>query len=164
MTGIILAVFLGWAGAYRFYKRQFGMGILYLFTVGLFCMGWIVDIIDAVKNKDVDFSKVEEYKKDFKSSSKSDDYWYFDDKYYEECQKWDERIDNIDVCSDNADKNVAAYKKKIELANEFKSFCESKRGGSEYWNKEYSNYISNIEEELSNYMKDGYQIDKEYEF
>lgn len=47
MTGIILAVFLGWAGGYQFYKNRTGLGILYLFTFGLFGIGWIIDVISA---------------------------------------------------------------------------------------------------------------------
>lgn len=39
-----LAVFLGWCGAHKFYEGKAGMGILYLFTGGLFCIGWIIDI------------------------------------------------------------------------------------------------------------------------
>lgn len=49
MTGIIVAVLLGWLGGYRFYKKQYGLGVLYLLTFGLFCIGWIVDIIVAIK-------------------------------------------------------------------------------------------------------------------
>lgn len=42
---IIIAVFLGWAGGYRFCRRQYLLGLLYLFTFGLFGFGWIFDII-----------------------------------------------------------------------------------------------------------------------
>ncbi len=49
MTGILLAIFLGWAGGYRFYKKQYGMGILYLCTFGLFYVGWVIDIVKSVK-------------------------------------------------------------------------------------------------------------------
>lgn len=47
-TGMLLAIFLGWCGGYRFYKRQLGFGILYLCTFGLFGIGWIVDILSAI--------------------------------------------------------------------------------------------------------------------
>lgn len=30
---------------HKFYEGKFGMGIVYLFTVGLFGIGWIIDII-----------------------------------------------------------------------------------------------------------------------
>lgn len=40
-----LCVFLGYFGAHKFYEGKTGMGILYLFTAGLFGIGWIVDCI-----------------------------------------------------------------------------------------------------------------------
>lgn len=41
----LLCLFLGGFGAHKFYEGRIGMGILYLLTGGLFCIGWIVDII-----------------------------------------------------------------------------------------------------------------------
>ncbi len=52
---VIIAIFLGWLGGYRFYKKQYVLGIIYLFTCGLFGIGWIVDIIQScrpIKNTD----------------------------------------------------------------------------------------------------------------
>lgn len=49
MTGLLLAIFLGWAGGYRFYKKQIGLGILYLLTGGIFFIGWFVDIFLAIR-------------------------------------------------------------------------------------------------------------------
>ena len=49
MEKIVIAALLGWAGGYRFYKKQYSIGVLYLFTVGLFGIGWILDIISAVR-------------------------------------------------------------------------------------------------------------------
>ena len=49
MTGMLIAIFLGWAGGYRFYKKQTGLGILYLLTFGLFGIGWLVDIYQAIR-------------------------------------------------------------------------------------------------------------------
>lgn len=40
-----LAFFLGAFGVHKFYEGKVGMGILYFFTMGLFGIGWIVDII-----------------------------------------------------------------------------------------------------------------------
>ena len=40
-----LCLFLGFIGAHKFYEGKTGMGILYLFTVGLFSIGMIVDLI-----------------------------------------------------------------------------------------------------------------------
>lgn len=48
MKGILIAVFLGVFGGYRFYKGQKGLGFLYLFTGGLCLIGWAVDILQAV--------------------------------------------------------------------------------------------------------------------
>lgn len=50
MKGVIIAVFLGGVGGYQFYQGNTKRGILYLFTGGLFAIGWILDIIDACKN------------------------------------------------------------------------------------------------------------------
>ena len=50
MTGMLIAIFLGWAGGYRFYKKQFGLGVLYFFTFGIFCIGWFADIFIAIRD------------------------------------------------------------------------------------------------------------------
>lgn len=39
-----LCLFLGMFGAHKFYEGKIGLGILYLCTVGLCGIGWIVDI------------------------------------------------------------------------------------------------------------------------
>lgn len=49
MTGLLIAICFGWMGGYRFYKKQTGMGVLYLCTGGLACIGWIYDIYAAYK-------------------------------------------------------------------------------------------------------------------
>lgn len=38
-----LCWFLGYLGAHKFYEGKIGMGILYLFTLGLFGIGWFID-------------------------------------------------------------------------------------------------------------------------
>ena len=40
-----LCFFLGWVGAHKFYEGKAGMGILYIFTCGLFGIGILVDLI-----------------------------------------------------------------------------------------------------------------------
>lgn len=40
-----LCLFLGFFGAHKFYEGKAGIGILYLFTVGLFGIGWLIDCI-----------------------------------------------------------------------------------------------------------------------
>lgn len=44
-TAFFLCLFLGCFGAHKFYEGRIGAGILYLFTVGLFGIGWFVDCI-----------------------------------------------------------------------------------------------------------------------
>ena len=44
-VAFFLCLFLGYFGAHKFYEGKSSMGILYLCTVGLFGIGWFVDII-----------------------------------------------------------------------------------------------------------------------
>lgn len=44
-VAFLLCFFLGGFGAHKFYEGKIGMGILYLFTGGLFGIGWLVDWI-----------------------------------------------------------------------------------------------------------------------
>lgn len=44
-VALCLCIFLGYFGAHKFYEGKTGMGILYIFTFGLFGIGWIIDII-----------------------------------------------------------------------------------------------------------------------
>lgn len=44
-VAFLLCLFLGFFGAHKFYEGKVGMGILYLFTGGLFAIGWFVDLI-----------------------------------------------------------------------------------------------------------------------
>lgn len=49
MGGLMIAIFTGWLGGYRFYKKQPIWGIIYLVSFGLLGIGWIFDIISAYK-------------------------------------------------------------------------------------------------------------------
>lgn len=44
-VSFFLCLFLGWLGAHKFYDGKIGMGLLYMFTLGLFVIGWFIDII-----------------------------------------------------------------------------------------------------------------------
>ncbi len=44
-VAVLLCAFLGYFGAHKFYEGKMGMGILYLFTGGLFGIGAIIDFI-----------------------------------------------------------------------------------------------------------------------
>jgi hypothetical protein len=45
MTAFILCLFFGGLGIHKFYEKKIVLGILYLFTFGLFGIGWLVDTI-----------------------------------------------------------------------------------------------------------------------
>ena len=45
MINLIVTIFLGPLGVHKFMQKKTGMGFLYLFTFGLFGIGWIVDIV-----------------------------------------------------------------------------------------------------------------------
>lgn len=47
---LLLCIFFGWAGAHKFYIGKNGDGFLYLFTFGLFGIGWLGDTI-AILNE-----------------------------------------------------------------------------------------------------------------
>ena len=44
-VALLLCWFLGFFGAHKFYEGKTGMGILYLFTGGLFGIGWLIDCV-----------------------------------------------------------------------------------------------------------------------
>ena len=44
-VALCLCIFLGFLGAHKFYEGKIGMGILYLFTMGLFGIGCFLDFI-----------------------------------------------------------------------------------------------------------------------
>ena len=46
----IIVFFFGALGVHKFMKKEIGMGILYLFTGGIFGIGWIIDVIRALTN------------------------------------------------------------------------------------------------------------------
>ena len=50
MTELLLCLFLGWAGAHKFYRKKKGMGVLYLLTFGLCLIGWWGDAIQMIIN------------------------------------------------------------------------------------------------------------------
>lgn len=51
-TRIFITIFFGWFGLHKYLDKKIGMGILYTFTCGLFCIGWIYDIVISIVKAD----------------------------------------------------------------------------------------------------------------
>lgn len=51
---LAICYFLGIFGGHYFYVGRAGKGILYLFTGGLFCIGWLIDLISIATGKFTD--------------------------------------------------------------------------------------------------------------
>ena len=47
MSDFIITLLLGWLGVHKFMQKKYGLGVLYLCTLGLFGIGWIIDTILA---------------------------------------------------------------------------------------------------------------------
>lgn len=48
MGNFFLTLWLGWLGIHRFIKKDYKMGLVYLFTFGIFGIGWIIDVIKSI--------------------------------------------------------------------------------------------------------------------
>ena len=48
LTALLLCIFLGWLGLHRFYLERYKTGLVWLFSFGLFYIGWIADIFGIV--------------------------------------------------------------------------------------------------------------------
>lgn len=47
---VLVVVFLGTLGIHKFIERKYGIGILYLCTLGIFGIGWLVDVVKSVRS------------------------------------------------------------------------------------------------------------------
>ena len=44
LVAFLLCLFLGYLGVHRFYAGKIGTGLIYFFTGGFFCIGWLIDL------------------------------------------------------------------------------------------------------------------------
>ena len=51
-VAFFLCLFFGYFGAHKFYEGQIGMGVLYLFTGGLFGFGWFFNTLSLLGKTD----------------------------------------------------------------------------------------------------------------
>lgn len=47
MNEFIITLLFGWLGVHKFMQKKYGLGILYVCTLGLFGVGWLIDTIMA---------------------------------------------------------------------------------------------------------------------
>ena len=45
LVEFLITLFAGTLGVHKFMKGQIGMGVLYLFTFGIFGIGWFIDVV-----------------------------------------------------------------------------------------------------------------------
>ncbi len=47
MNEFLITLFFGWLGIHKFMQKKIGIGVVYLFTYGLFGIGWLYDVITS---------------------------------------------------------------------------------------------------------------------
>ncbi len=73
-TAALLALFLGWFGIHRFYLRQPGLGIVYIFLAFVFFISGILGVIDAIVLLAMDQAEFDRRYNDRQTSGEYDRY------------------------------------------------------------------------------------------
>lgn len=81
----------------------------------------------------------------------------FEDENEKELMRWEQKLDKVRNY-ENPNRKLKAYEKRVELAKDFKFFCELNGEGGELWyQKYYSNDIRDAELELLDYEENDYE-------
>lgn len=54
LVALLLCLFLGVWGAHKFYLGKIGVGVVYIFTYGLFGIGWLIDLVTLIFGNPLD--------------------------------------------------------------------------------------------------------------
>lgn len=172
----ILTILFGWFGVHKFIKKEKSLGILYLCTMGLFGIGWIIDSINSVK-KVLDISNKKQTKNN--SATKANNSVVLEknqaDLNKQERLKELNKLKNrtvkvIDV--DNKEKEVKQYKNFLNEESNIVLLSESDGDNKIYhlwydcyesWNDEFKSKFSGWKEEKFDSIKDEYRICKRCE-
>lgn len=90
-------------------------------------------------------------------------YFDFEDHYWKSCDKKEEKIYNVETDHINPDKNIAGFKRMLELCHELEDFCTSKgAGGVAFFKENYSHIYQEIQDDYDDYMNNYYAEAKEH--
>ena len=86
----------------------------------------------------------------------------FEDNNKKELDCWEKRLENVKMY-ENPDNTLESYKERVQLAKDFKTFCELKGEGGKLWYQEYYNTdINDAELELYRYENNDYENELTY--
>lgn len=116
MLEYVLTIFFGGLGYYRFKKNQIGLGLLYLFTFGLFFIGWIFDIKECEKEYYDPYMKKLQEKRFTETNIELEDY------------DWGSQFNNIEMISylKDVERYYKKYSKNEELKTILRNFVNKK--------------------------------------
>ena len=176
-TDFILCLFFGYFGVHKFYERKWLTGILYLFTFGIFFIGWIYDCINIGNKlfKKTNYTaKSESYSEHINNyiptgNKQLDDYYRIEKQYLPILEKHRKNVEEIDMLYTIANNISTANSPQmqqvidlciedIKLAPQILNYCQEIA----------NNYNDNLENHLINYTTFSrlaiiYEKQKEYQ-